>query len=66
MAVTSGFFNAVSGDRTYSAEQFGALFNGIITDGIFHAVGEAFRVWTLSVAPRSESVLGAPGVEEPG
>ena len=44
MAVTSGFFNAVSGDRTYSAEQFGALFNGIITDGIFHAVGEAFRV----------------------
>lgn len=44
MAITSGFFNAVSGDRTYSAEQFGSLFTGIITDGIFHAVGEAFRV----------------------
>ena len=44
MAVTSGFFNAVSGDRTYSAEQFGSLFTGIITDGVFHAVGEALRV----------------------
>ena len=39
MAVTSGFFDAViSGgipDRKYSADQFGAIFDGIITDGVF-------------------------------
>ena len=40
MAVTSGFFDAVlnqSGtpDRKYSADQFGAIFDGIISDGIF-------------------------------
>lgn len=43
MAVTSGFFNAVSSDRTYSAEQFGQLFTGIISDGVFHSVGQALR-----------------------
>lgn len=35
MAVSSGFFNSVSGDRTYDAEQFGDLFDGIIRDGVF-------------------------------
>ena len=39
MAVTSGFFDAVlTGgvpDRKYSAEDFGAIFDGIISDGIF-------------------------------
>lgn len=39
MAVTSGFFDAhlVNGipDRKYSADDFGAIFDGIISDGIF-------------------------------
>ena len=40
MAVSSGFFDAVIGqnnkpDRKYSADQFGAIFDGIITDGVF-------------------------------
>lgn len=44
MAVTSGFFNSVNGDRKYSAEQFGSIFDGVIVDGIFYAVGGQFRV----------------------
>lgn len=44
MGVTSGFFDSVNNDRQYSAEQFGSLFTGIITDGVFSGVGEAFRV----------------------
>ncbi len=39
MAVTSGFFDAVLNngvpDRKYGAEDFGAIFDGIISDGIF-------------------------------
>lgn len=39
MAVSSGFFDAYlqSGvpDRKYSADQFGAIFDGIISDGVF-------------------------------
>ena len=44
MAVTSGFFNSINGDRKYSAEQFGAIFDGVIVDGVFASVGEKFRV----------------------
>ena len=44
MAVTSGFFNSSSGDRRYTAEQFGTRFEGIITDGVFSGVGQALRV----------------------
>lgn len=42
MPVTSGFYNSVNGDRTYDAEQFGSLFDGIISDGIFPNVGNKF------------------------
>ena len=42
MAITSGFFDASSGDRRYTSRQFGELFTGIISDGIFHSVGKAF------------------------
>lgn len=44
MAVTSGFFNSLNGDRKYSAEQFSALFDNLITDGVFANVGTAFEV----------------------
>jgi hypothetical protein len=43
MAITYGFYNSVAGDRTYNAEQFGAIFDGIITDGIFELIGDAFE-----------------------
>ena len=49
MAVTYGFYNAVlndagSPDRLYTAEQMGAIFDGIINDGIYQAIGDAFNV----------------------
>ena len=44
MAVTSGFFNSLNGDRKYNAEQFSALFDNLITDGVFANVGTAFEV----------------------
>lgn len=44
MAVTSGFFNSLNGDRKYSSEQFSALFDNLITDGVFANVGTAFEV----------------------
>jgi len=44
MTVTFGFYNSVDGDRVYSADEFGSLFDGIIIDGIFESVGDAFNV----------------------
>lgn len=44
MAVTSGFFNSINGDRKYSAEQFGAIFDGVIVDGVFASVGDKFKI----------------------
>lgn len=44
MAVTSGFFNSSNGDRRYTAEQFSALIDNLIADGVFATVGTAFSV----------------------
>ena len=35
MAVTSGFFNSVNGDRKYNADQMSEFFRGIVTEGVF-------------------------------
>lgn len=44
MAFTYGFYNSVNHDRRYDAEQFGHMFDGIITDGIFPTIGDRFQV----------------------
>lgn len=44
MAVTSGFFNSLNGDRQYSNHQLAALFDGVITDGVFINLGQALEV----------------------
>lgn len=49
MAVISGFFNAhelgTSRDRVYSADDFGAIFDGVIKDGVFKNYGDTpFKV----------------------
>lgn len=44
MAFTYGFFNSLDGDRKYTAEQLSALFDGIITDGVFDSIGDIFAV----------------------
>ena len=49
MTITSGFFNSVNHDRLYDAEQLSSIFDGIINDGVFESIGNAF-----SVSPNSE------------
>lgn len=48
MALTYGFYNAElkngEFDRTYDAEDFGRLFDGIISDGVFKGFGDSFKV----------------------
>ena len=44
MAVTSGFFNSVAGDRRYDAVQMASIFDGIIQDGVYQSIGNAFAV----------------------
>ena len=56
MAVTSGFFNSVNHDRTYNAEQFSRLFDGIISNGVLSNVKEFLKVkpssgMTVAVGP---------------
>lgn len=43
MALQSGFFNSIDGDRKYNADDFSDYFEGILTDGIYHSVGERFQ-----------------------
>ena len=44
MALTSGFFNSVSGDRRYDAVQMASIFDGIIQDGVYQSIGNTFAV----------------------
>lgn len=44
MALSSGFFDSISQDRVYNAEQFGAIFDGLIKDGVFATIGNHFLV----------------------
>ena len=45
MAITYGFFNSVSGDRTYNADQMSNYFKGLVAStGVFENVGGAFQV----------------------
>lgn len=48
MAVESGFFDSVNGDRLYNAEKFNRIFEGMIKEGVFANVGDK-----LAVAPNS-------------
>lgn len=55
--ITYGFYDSINHDRRYNSIQFGSIFDGIIRDGIFMSIGDAFRV-----TPSDEmSVLVAPG-----
>ncbi len=44
MAISSGFFNSVDGDRLYNSEQITLYFEGLVSDGVYANVGEAFLV----------------------
>lgn len=57
MSFKFGFYNAIDHDRLYSAEDFGQMFDGLITDGIYSSIGGSFAV----VAGSGLSVLVRPG-----
>lgn len=44
MTYTSGFFNSVNHDRTYDADTFGSMFDGVINDGVFRTWGAGMVV----------------------
>lgn len=44
MAVSSGFYNSVDGDRKYNALQMSSIFDGIIEDGVYNSIGDKFSV----------------------
>lgn len=48
MAITYGFFNSLNGDRTYNADQMSDMFEGLIGDGIYESVDNAFQVTSSS------------------
>lgn len=44
MTVSYGFYNSLNHDRLYDALDFSRIFDGIIRDGVFATVGNAFRI----------------------
>lgn len=57
MAFTYGFYNSLNGDRRYDATQFGAIFDGIISDGVYANIGEKFIVNPMAT-PDMSVVVG--------
>lgn len=55
MAVTYGFYNSSSGDRTYNALQISQLFDGLINDGVFASIGT--QLMTIQNTPAAMNVL---------
>jgi len=56
MALESGFFNSVNGDRKYNAEEMSRYFENILSSGVFKRIENCMRVsansgMTLTVAP---------------
>lgn len=44
MAITSGFFNSINGDRRYNADQISTYFEGLVSDGVYENIGDRFVV----------------------
>lgn len=44
MSISYGFYNSVNHDRRYNANQMASIFDGVITDGVYHSIGDAFSV----------------------
>lgn len=44
MSFTYGFYNSINHDRLYDAIQVSKIFDGIIRDGVYATIGEAFIV----------------------
>lgn len=44
MTISSGFFNSHNHDRLYDAKQISSIFDGVILDGVYESIGDAFKV----------------------
>ena len=44
MTISYGFYNSLNHDRVYNADTVGAIFDGIIEDGVYSTIGEHFKV----------------------
>jgi hypothetical protein len=44
VAIKSGFFNSVSGDRKYDADDMNTFFDGVITEGVFELIENGLEV----------------------
>ena len=44
MAVNSGFFNSINGDRRYNAEDMSHYFEGLVSDGVYENIGDKLMV----------------------
>lgn len=44
MAVSSGFFDSIEGDRLYDAAQMSNYFDGLVSNGIYESIGDKFIV----------------------
>lgn len=45
MTLTFGFYDSVTGDRVYNAEQISSIFDGIIEDGVYAELGDELQVF---------------------
>lgn len=64
MAITSGFFNSVNGDRTYNAEQINDYLTGLVSGGVYERVGGGLQVKSnagMKVQVASGKVTGSDG-----
>lgn len=64
MAITSGFFNSVNGDRTYNAEQINDYLTGLVGKGVYESVGGGLQVKSnagMKVQVASGKVTGSDG-----
>lgn len=57
MALSSGFFTSSNGDRVYTADQLGGIFDGIIGNGVFATVPNFFMVTTSTATPSQTGYL---------
>lgn len=57
MAVTYGFYNSLNKDRVYNAEQMSAIFDGVITDGVFASIADHM----MPIAGTGLQVIVKPG-----
>ncbi|KKK51946.1 hypothetical protein LCGC14_3109860, partial [marine sediment metagenome] len=44
MTITYGFYDSISSDRLYNAQQMSSIFDGIIQDGVYAGLGDAIMV----------------------